>query len=305
MSTLQKSKRDSSELLRKLVRLGVTIKENGGYYLESPLNTRIPLEDIDFGEEGDRLHFYIEDELLRDAQRAFMDDEQKVLRKAIRLAIWSIHSLNDEQKIALLHSQETYIDPTSPEFPEQEKILQFLEPTNTSEILIITGSFGSGKTHLINQAIALLKDPQAAAGLSDENLRQQIERLSKLYQILNVGHVEEPREKILEHLSKKYTREKDSILEHELVTLINEITAARPLLITLELSTPNEMEKIEFVGSTKNTKYIIEANQQVADQLSKSRLRSKAITIVLNLKPKIIKLALKPEKAAMRADDNP
>ena len=298
------SKNDISLLLRKLVRLGVTIKENGGYFIESPLKGLIPLEDVEFEEESNPFRFYIEEELLEHAQRTFKDDQQRVLKKAIRLAIWSMSNLSDGEKAALLQSSEPYYSPVNFEQNELMEILHYLEPSNSKSVLIVTGGFGSGRTHLLNLVTSLLKDPQATASVRNPVLRKQIERLSNLYQVIHIGRFEEPREKLIEHLLGEPAGEKASMSDDELNTLIGKITPAQPLLVIYELITPNQLESIEFVYSKRKTKCIIESSLQVAEQLSKNKLGSTLTTIVLTSKPKIIKLELKPENKRNQESTN-
>jgi hypothetical protein len=79
-----------SIVIRDWIEAGVAAKKKYNVYLKTQFNSQVLLEKISLGSEQSRLNFYLDPSILSEAKTVFKEDDQAVLRRALRLAIFSL-----------------------------------------------------------------------------------------------------------------------------------------------------------------------------------------------------------------------
>jgi hypothetical protein len=284
---LHRGKGDTSEILRRLVRLGVEIKEAGGYYIQTPLSYKIPLEDLTIGSEEGRLHFFIDEELLQKAHNVFLADDQVVIKKALRLAFWRLQNLSDPEKTRILYSDQR--ETTRVDNDTLLQILEFLEPENKEKVLVLVGNNEVTTNNLISRVFNLLRNKENSRPENKDETSEKIKRLSSIYDLSNE---ENP---VTQQIIKNYveqTLEKDAIKVTR--SLFKEKIKSPDKVALRLIDAPNLSQVIKALQNDPKLpiKYITHTNLKMAEKLKKEYSNIKIIKINNNVEPKIIELKL-------------
>jgi len=82
---------NTSDKFRRAIESGIWTKERGGFYISGPFGISLDVDQISLGGGESRVDFYLEEETLGKAKALFQDEEQAVLRRALRIGVWSTY----------------------------------------------------------------------------------------------------------------------------------------------------------------------------------------------------------------------
>lgn len=186
-----------SDIARELIELGTRVQSLQEIKLIGSMRIEVPFEDISLGGEQERLNLYVDERQLNLAKKVFRDDGQSVLRKALRTGVFYImppvneqtdlpfsittrkrfESLNQEQlefidasfetiqihqeELMKIHTVESYIITDRMENILLNTFIPNLNIRNFgSRPILISGAYGSGKTHLIKFVTAIAENAE-------------------------------------------------------------------------------------------------------------------------------------------------
>ena len=269
----------TSEIARDLVQIGVKRRKQGKAEIIGPLNIKIPIENISLDEKNTRITFYIDEKILRDATETFNDEEQSVIRKALRLALFELDNISQIKKLVEADKNQTNYDDTTTQAALYSSPLHYsmlktyryrfdnltkfnklgllathrqplyqlisdLSPENPEKTILLTGPFGSGKTHLA-KFIAQLASTGDHLDLLPPEMRADAEKIAGKYRVEWIDaaeHVQHP------------TSEEDETLE-ENNTERNNSDKIKPILQIIELGKKYDLKQL--IENRRYTKQLI------------------------------------------------
>jgi len=186
-----------SDIARELIELGTRAQALQEIKLIGSMKVEVPFEDISLGGEQERLNLYVDERQLNLAKKVFRDDGQSVLRKALRTGVFYImppvneqtnlpfsfstrkrfEKLNQEQlelidasfetiqiyqdELMKIHTVESYIITDRMENVLLNTFIPSLNIRNFgSRPILVSGAYGTGKTHLIKFVAALAENAE-------------------------------------------------------------------------------------------------------------------------------------------------
>jgi len=312
-----------SDIARELIEIGTAAREVQETRLTGSLRMEVPFENIDLGGDQERLNLYIDEELFSLAQKIFEVNEQAVLRKALRLgAFYVMPPVNEQtvlpfifttdkrsggidpernervdtsnkriqsykEELRKIHTVESYIITDEIEDMLANQIFPNLNfRDNNTKPILISGAFGSGKSHLINFIVALSEEAGLLKWVNRPEITSLTDNFAGYYVTIflsdhpQMSLRDEFRRKIRELCGNvddmfNYDIENTIELSSNLMDKFKDSYPSKGLLVIMDLFGINENEKENLffirelieVSRSRHLKLIVELDSNTAEKL--------------------------------------